>query len=568
MGRSISSAATVSVPSHPWFRKFASREFLAICTTVLLSALLCFLVFTGDPVRRFNLFQNIAVVFFVLTLLRQFPRPKQVGEVELVSVGPESKGLAGLLAALALGSVAYAATVPLFFIDDDFVHLDLVRHPFMTAIWPQVTKGQFDGITYIFYRPLGFFSLFLDYRLWHNWAPGYHLTNILLHLLCIAAVFFFCKELGLRNEICVAAPLAFAVLPVNVQAITWIACRFDQLATTLGMWSLVFAARFRRTGQIRSYGMAIFLFVLAVISKESAYVVPVLWLALELIPRDQHALRPTVAKKFGPLLGYIVVPLVMLLHRFYTLGEIGGYHNADGTPVATLFGMPSLLGVLVRAPGETLFGYNWWIHSDDRTCVFAAGATAAIFLTLCLFAKTSLISRRVTWFCLIWVFAAALPSHFYFRDPDRLFFSRALQFGSIGIAILIALLLGQLFSNPKILLGWAFAISLLSFIAVQHNISAWRLASSASRSVLAAIDQIQPSPHPNATFYIKGIPDGIAVVPLFHVGLESAVRFSYSWRNDIHVDTPNSSSIDPDAIVMDFTPRVAPSSSLNLRVTK
>ena len=209
---------------------------------------------------RFKLFEIVSVVFFALTLLRSLPRSNHAIDVGLTPVALESKRSAGLLAALAAGALAYAATVPLYFTCDDFEHLSLIRHSFMTAIWPQVTEGQFDGLAHIFYRPLGFASLFMDYQLWHNWAPGYHLTNILLHLLCIAAVYFFCKRLELRDETCVAAAMIFAVLPVNVQAITWIGCRFDQLATTLGMWSLTFAARFRRTGTPVSYGMALFLF--------------------------------------------------------------------------------------------------------------------------------------------------------------------------------------------------------------------------------------------------------------------------------------------------------------------
>ena len=51
-----------------------------------------------------------------------------------------------------------------------------------------------------------------------------------------------------------------------------------------------------------------------------------------------------------------------------------------------------------------------------------------------------------------------LPAHFYFLSPDPgLFYSRALYFGSIGIAILIAVLLGQTFGNPRMCLGWAVA---------------------------------------------------------------------------------------------------------------
>jgi uncharacterized membrane protein len=530
---------------------FDSRELrIAFGITLVLSALISLV---GDPGWRAQLFQIVSILFFGLILLRSLPRPDQ--DASLHPVAPESKGPAGLLVALAAGALAYASTLPLYFICDDFEHLSLIRHPFMTALWPQLTKGQFDGLAYIFYRPLGFASLFLDYRLWHDWAPGYHLTNLALCLLCIAAVFYFCRELELRNEICVAAALIFAVLPVNVQAITWIGCRFDQLATTFGMWSLTCAARFRRTGRTNSYAMAIFLFMLAVLSKESAYVVPVLWLALELIPRDEYLLQAPFTRRSEPLLGYIAAPMLMLLHRYYTLGGVGGYRLVkDGSPLAQSFRMSSLSGVLVRAPGETLFGYNW-LQPGGRTFAVAAAAIAAIFLTLCLRAKMSLLSRRMTWLCLIWVFASALPAHFYFRSPDPgLFFSRALYFSSIGLAILIAVLLGQTFSNPKICLSWAFALSLLLLLVLQHNLRPWRLAAQESLRVQTVLERLQPSPPRRAVYCIKGVPEVINGVPFFTVGLENAVRFHYSWRDDIHVRTPASRIIEPSAVTIDMTP--------------
>jgi hypothetical protein len=558
MESSILSAPAASGLRQPQRRPSASRVvFIAIGTALLLSAVLCPLSCVGDPTWRFRLFQVLAIVFFVPVLLRNLPRRGQAADVEPPAVAPQSARFAGLLVALAAGASAYAATIPLYFICDDFEHLALIRHPFMTSLWPQLTKGQFDGLAYIFYRPVGFASLFLDFRLWHYWAPGYHLTNVSLHLLCIAAVFFFCKQLQLKSETCMAASLIFAVLPVNVQAVTWIGCRFDQLATTLGMWSLTSAAHFRRTGKVSSYAMAILFFALAVTSKESAYVVPILWLALELIPQDRQPLRPPFARSSAPLLGYVLAPLLMLFHRLHTLGGIGGYRlTTDGSPLAQSFRTQSLVGILIRAPAETLFGYNW-LQPSGRILPLAAGATAAIFLTLCLLAKPTPIGRRITWFCLIWVFVAPIPTHFYFRTPDPgLFSSRAVYFGSIGVSLLLAVLLSQTFSNPKVSLTWAFSISLLLLIGLHHNVGAWRSAAQQSRTFLSSLDSFQPTPPPRAVFFIKGIPDIVNGVPFFTVGLENAVRFHYSWRDDIRVRTEQSRFVEPWAITIDMTSRL------------
>jgi hypothetical protein len=228
---------------------------------------------------------------------------------------------------------------------------------------------------------------------------------------------------------------------------------------------------------------------------------------------------------------------------------------ADGSPLVQSVRWQSLIGVLVRAPAETLFGYDW-LQPASRSVIFAAGATAAIFVALGLLARTSLISRRISWFCLIWIFAAAVPAHFYFCSPDPgLFFSRAVYFGSIGMAILIAVLLGQTFRNPKVSLSGAFAISLLLLIGLQHNAGAWRVASRESLRVQARLGQVLPVPPQHAVLYLKGVPDILHGVPFFTVGLQNAVRFHYSWRDDIRVRTEKSRYIEASAIPIDMTPR-------------
>jgi hypothetical protein len=551
METSVSDTKTSASAPLPRRDPDSRRLLLAFCVTALLSAFLCALELRSSAAWRFESFQTISIIFFALVATRHLAEPTRAENMNLVPAALNAKR--GLLFVLATTIFAYAATIPLYFTCDDFEHLSLARHPFMDAIWPEITKGQFDGVVYIFYRPLGFASLFLDFRLWHYWAPGYHLTNLLLHLLGVGAVFYFCRQLQLRDESCVAAALIFAVLPVNVQAVTWIGCRFDQLATALGMWSLAFAAGFRRTGKADSYGMAILLFVLAVLSKESAYVVPVLWLALELIPQDEFPLQAPFTKRSEPLLGYVLAPLLMLLHRLHTLGGVAGYRSMkDGSPLVQSWPLSSLVGVLVRAPGETLFGYNWLQHG--LIYVLAAGAVASILLMLGLLAKPSLASRRIVWFCLIWVYVAGVPAHFYFRSAEfGLYSSRALYFGSIGIAVLIAVLLGQTFTCPKVYIRWACALSLLLIVGVEHNIGAWRIASQKSQTVQSVLEGLHPSPPPRAIYFIRGVPQTINGVPFFTVGLENAVRFHYSWRDDIHVRTRESKIIEPTAIPVDMT---------------
>jgi hypothetical protein len=96
------------------------------------------------------------------------------------------------------------------------------------------------------------------------------------------------------------------------------------MATALGVWSVAFAARFRRTRQLTCYCVALLCMVLAIMSKESAYVIPVSLLALELIPVKEPTSRRSLAQRFGPLLGYAAFVLALLLQQVSHVWWIGG----------------------------------------------------------------------------------------------------------------------------------------------------------------------------------------------------------------------------------------------------
>ena len=411
----------------------------------------------------------------------------------------------------------------------------------------------------MFYRPLGFASLFLDYRLWHTWAPGYHLTNLLMHLLCVIGVFFLCREMRLKDEVCSIATLFFGILPVNAQAVTWIACRFDLLATIFMLWSLMFAMRFRRTGRTGTYVLAIAFFLLAALTKESAYVVPILWIALELLPLEvQQQTSRHFKKRLLPLLGYMGIAGLAFLHRWYVLGNVGGSHAANGAPNVEHFGVQSLIGVFFRAPSAMLLGNNMFMFARSSPGYLTALVvlTASLFLALALLARAEMSSRRTIWFTLIWVLAAIIPVHFYFLAYfNGPLISRVLYFGSAGLAILLAVLLNCAFGRQKLRRVWVLALGILLVAGLDQNLRAWQWASDTTTNFLAELKRLEPSPRQGAAFYIANVPDNNTGVPFFSCCLQDAVRFNYGERTDITAaeltpSTPSSLASEPNVVMV------------------
>jgi len=80
------------------------------------------------------------------------------------------------------------------------------------------------------YRPLPMVSYTIDYALWGSEARGYHVTNLLCHLLASALVYVACLGLSPSRRAALIAGLIFAVHPVHTEPAAWVKCREELLA--------------------------------------------------------------------------------------------------------------------------------------------------------------------------------------------------------------------------------------------------------------------------------------------------------------------------------------------------
>lgn len=128
------------------------------------------------------------------------------------------------------------------------------------------------------YWPVSYSTLWCERRIWGENASGYRFTNILLH--GANAVLFW----RLASRLAVPVPwlcaLIFAVHPLSVESVDWIIQRKTLLATTFSFGSLLLALTSRDGHRATAYWLAIGLFVLAMLSKTSAVMIPVVLLLL------------------------------------------------------------------------------------------------------------------------------------------------------------------------------------------------------------------------------------------------------------------------------------------------
>jgi hypothetical protein len=139
--------------------------------------------------------------------------------------------------------------------------------------------------TYVeFWQPLTWLSLMFDYNL-HGLNPGgYHITNLILHILSTLLLFgLFNRMTGSILKSAFVAAL-FALHPLHVETVAWISKRKDVLSAFFWMLTLCFYVYYTEKPVIKRYLLVIFSFVCALMSKPMVVTLPVIMILLDYWP--------------------------------------------------------------------------------------------------------------------------------------------------------------------------------------------------------------------------------------------------------------------------------------------
>ncbi len=145
-------------------------------------------------------------------------------------------------------------------------------------------KEMFTGSYVSIYVPLTILSYTFDYQIFHLNPFGYHLTNLILHLLNISLVYSLIYFLTKEWMISIAIALLFAVHPVQTESVIWIAERKNVLSSLFFLLSLLSYAsgRFQKTTSKIPWILCFLFFLAGCFSKPNVVVLPLLLIAFDL----------------------------------------------------------------------------------------------------------------------------------------------------------------------------------------------------------------------------------------------------------------------------------------------
>ncbi len=132
------------------------------------------------------------------------------------------------------------------------------------------------------YYPVTIISLACNYHFNKLNPTGYHLWNLLLHVLNTLFVFWFIFILTKKNLLMAAmVALFFGIHPMHVESITWLTERKDVLFMFFFLLGLITYLRFRESGKWWWYVVTTILFILSCLSKGTAVSFPAILLLID-----------------------------------------------------------------------------------------------------------------------------------------------------------------------------------------------------------------------------------------------------------------------------------------------
>ena len=128
------------------------------------------------------------------------------------------------------------------------------------------------------YYPLLYSSYWFQQRLFGDSTTGYHLVNLLLHIGCAVLVLKILRRLRVPGA--ELATIIFALHPVNVETVAWIAERKNTLSGIFGLAATLLYLKFDDSRSRRTYACGLVLFFLGLLSKTAIVTLPFTWLVI------------------------------------------------------------------------------------------------------------------------------------------------------------------------------------------------------------------------------------------------------------------------------------------------
>jgi len=348
----------------------------------------------------------------------------------------------------------------------DFVNYDDPRYVYENT---NITEGlSISGIVWAFthihsmnWHPLTTISHMLDCQLYGLKAGWHHCTNVLLH--SIAVMLLFVGLLQMTGAFWRSAFVAavFAIHPLRVESVAWIAERKDVLSGVFFMLTLLaylYYVRLPRTGR---YLVVAFVFACGLMSKPMLVTLPFVLLLLDFWPLG----RGVRIKEKSPLLALTIFGAIMAIVGQRNLSAL---QSVEAVPLATRLSNAAV--AYIRYIGKFFAPMNLAVVYPMQPIAAGVAAAAALLLVVISIAAFRYRAKAPYFFTgWFWFLGTLVPVIGIVQIGTQAIADRYTYFSFIGLSIAVV------WSIPRRVLAPVAAVVVIAFAAIAYRqVGYWR----------------------------------------------------------------------------------------------
>ncbi|OGS21215.1 MAG: hypothetical protein A2252_05965 [Elusimicrobia bacterium RIFOXYA2_FULL_39_19] len=316
------------------------------------------------------------------------------------------------------------------------------------------------------YRPLRTVTFVFDYMFWKENAAGYHITNITMHIIVALILFFMVKTMTKNNLAAFLSGLVFVLHPVHTESVVYIKNRSDILCAIFFILSFMFYVKYiskegrpEKVGNpglrkdVIYYAASIFVFILALVSKEMAITLPFILAGyIIFLKRDNIKMNFILTIPYFAVLAVYFGFRKFIMKSTYASADISSINDRIFVVLHTVGGYTKLLILPLNL-------------CADRTLVitrnlFSLEVILAI-LTLFILIPFIIIKRNELNFWLFFLLFTLIPASNLVFLAGRPFAEQRLYLPSIGFSVFLGILLAKI-KNYKAVLGTVLSVIILT----------------------------------------------------------------------------------------------------------
>ena len=339
---------------------------------------------------------------------------------------------------------------------DDPAYVTANRHVLQGLSWSNVAWA-FRATTEANWHPLTWISHMADVQLFGVKPRGHHLTSVLLHGFNVVLLFFVLRKASgcLIRSAAVAG--LFAVHPLNVECVAWVAERKSVLSMSFLLLALVAYGSYARKRSIGRYALVVALFALGLAAKPMVITLPVLlllwdyWPLQRIASKSEASAAPSmlllVAEKI-PLFVMSAASSWITLHAQRSGGALG---TAELLPLTlrvenAIYSYAAYIGKGIWPSGLAVF----YPHPENSLAAWKVLAAAVLVVTITVAAWLYRAPRRYLLTGWLWYLAALVPMIGIVQVGRQAMADRYAYLPFVGLFIIAVWGCGELFERLQV----------------------------------------------------------------------------------------------------------------------